>query len=52
MKDHGQLKHLLDQTGVAVCGMPAKLDQLVHWGEADCDHCIALYSVRARTLRH
>ena len=51
MTEHGKRKHLIDQSGVAVCGMPARLDQLVRWGEADCDHCIALYSRLARGLR-
>jgi hypothetical protein len=51
MTENRNRKHLVDQSGVAVCGMPAKLEQLVNWGDADCDHCIALYSRRARQLR-
>jgi len=51
MMENENRKHLIDQSGVAVCGTPAKLHQLVNWGEADCHHCVALYSRRARELR-
>ncbi len=51
MLDDGNRKHLMDRTGVAVCGMPAKQKQLVAWGEADCQHCVALYARRAVGLR-
>ena len=51
MVDDGNRKHLIDDTGVAVCGMPAKKQNLVRWGEADCRHCVALYARRARGFR-
>ena len=50
MLDEGDRKHLVDRTGTAVCGMPAKIGQLVQWGESDCAHCAALYAQRARRL--
>ena len=52
MKEHAKRMHLIAKSGIALCGMPAKEGQLGHWGEADCQHCIALYSQRVRGLAH
>ncbi len=50
--DEGDGKHLVSPTGVAVCGLPAKQEQLVDADEADCDHCVALRAQRAHRLLH
>ena len=50
MMDERNHKHLADRTGTAVCGAPAKIENLVTWGESDCAHCAALYGRRARNL--
>lgn len=48
--DEGNGKHLVSPTGVAVCGLPAKQEQLVAAGEADCGHCVALQAQRPSQL--
>lgn len=50
MMDERNRKHLIDRTGTAVCGTPAKIENLVSWGESDCAHCAALYALRVRKL--
>lgn len=50
--DQGNGKHLTSATGVAVCGLPAKKEQLVGWDEADCAHCVALHTQSAQRLSH
>lgn len=44
------MKHARDpKTGIAACGQPAKLEDIVWWGEdVSCLHCRAIYADRAR----
>ena len=39
-------KHVRDRHGTAVCGQPARLEDIVDWGDHDCKHCAALYARR------
>jgi hypothetical protein len=44
-------KHIVTARGVAVCGVPARLGNLVTWGEHTCDICAALYAAAVRRAR-